>query len=61
MQCAVVRDAFIDQVFHRKTLVIKMMNVGGRAIGLLRVNILFPEHNYATVRNILMVLGRIIK
>ena len=33
------------------------MNVGGQA----DVNISFPEHNSATVRNILMVLGRIIE
>ena len=45
----------VNQVFRRKTLVNKMMNVGGRA----GVNNSFPEHNSATVRNILTILGRI--
>ena len=49
-----------------ETLVVKMMNVGGRArgwlgVGRAGVNISFAEHIYATVRNILMVLGRIIE
>ena len=48
---------FINQVFRRKNLVIKMMNVGGR-VG---VNNSFPEHNSATVRNIVTMLGRIIE
>ena len=39
------RDDF-NQVFGRKNLVIKMMNVGGR-VG---VNNSFPEHNSATVK-----------
>ena len=38
-----------------------MMNAGGRAVGRAGVNISFPEHNSATLRNILMVLGRIIE
>ena len=45
-----------NQVFRRKNLVIKMLNVGGRA----GVDNSFPEHNSATIRNILMILGRII-
>ena len=40
------------------TPVIKMMNIGGRLAG--PRQLLFPEHNSATVRNILMVLGRIL-
>ena len=40
------------------TPVIKMMNIGGRLAG--PPQLLFPEHNSATVRNILMVLGRIL-
>ena len=42
-----------NQVFQWKALVIKMMNVSWR--------ISFPEHNSATVTNILMVHGRIIE
>ena len=34
----------INQVFQRKTLVIKMMNVGGRAVGRAAVKNSFPEH-----------------
>ena len=49
------------QIFQRKTLVIEMMNVGGRAIGQVGVNNSFPKHNSTTVRNILMILGRIIE
>ena len=52
---------FFNQVFLRKNLVIKVMNVGGRAVGRVGVNNSFPEHNSATVRNILMTLGRIIE
>ena len=48
---------FINQAFRRKNLIIKMMNVGGR-VG---VNNSFPEHNSATVRNIVTMLGRIIE
>ena len=40
----------------------RMMNVGGQgAVGQAGVNISFPEHNSATIRNILMLLGRIIE
>ena len=42
-------------------MVIKMMNISGWAAGRLAVNISFSEHNPAAVRNILMVLGRIIE
>ena len=38
-----------------------MMNVGGWVGGRAGVNNSFPEHNYATVRNILTILGRIIE
>ena len=38
-----------------------MMNVGRWAVGRAGDNISFPEHNSATLRNILMVLGRIIE
>ena len=48
-------------LFRSKNLVIKMMNVGGRAVGRAGFNSLFLEHNSATVRNILMILGRIIE
>ena len=51
------KSEIINQVFRRKNLVIKMMNVGGRA----DVNNSFLEHNSATVRNILTILGRIIE
>ena len=34
----------INQVFQRKTLVFKMMNVGGRAVGRAGVKNSFPEH-----------------
>ena len=55
----------INQVFRRKNLVMKMMNVGGRvggrSVGRADVNNSFPEHNSATVRNILMIFGRIIE
>ena len=50
---------YINQVFRRKILVIKMMNVGGGG-GRGRQQY-FPEHNSATVRNILTILGRIIE
>ena len=53
----VFENRFINQVFRRKNLVIKTMNVGGRA----GVNNSFPEHNSASVRNILTILGRIIE
>ena len=45
------------QGFQRKIHVIKMENVGGWA----GVNVLFPEYNSATVRSILMELGRVIE
>ena len=48
-----------NQVVRQKTLVINMMN--GRADGRAGVNISFPEHNSATVLDILMVLGRLIE
>ena len=52
-------------IFQRKTLVTKMMDIRGRASGWSRgqtgVNISFPKHTSATVRNILMALGRIIQ
>ena len=32
-----------------------------RAVGRADINNLFPEHNSETVRNILMILGRIIE
>ena len=35
-----------------------MMNFSRREGGWLGVNILFPEHNSATLRNVLMVLGK---
>ena len=47
-----LKETFFNHVFHRKTRVIKMMNVDGQAV----VNISFPE----IVRNILIVLGRIL-
>ena len=50
-----------NPVFQRRALVIKMMNVGGRVFGRAGVNVSFPKHNSATIRNILMVLGRIIE
>ena len=42
---------FLTRFFQRKTPVITMTNVaaGGWAIGRASVNILFPEHNSATV------------
>ena len=50
----------INQVFQPKTLVIKM--AGGWAVSQVgSVNISFRKHNSATLRNILMVLGRIIE
>ena len=52
----VITCVFVNQVFQWKTLVIKMMNVSGLAGGRL-----FPEHNSATVRNILMVLVRTVE
>ena len=57
---------FINQVFPRKTLVIKMMNIHGRAgwsdglVGRAGNSNSFLEDNSATVRNILMIPGRII-
>ena len=43
-------------------MVIKMMNVGGgRAVGRAGVNKSCPELNSAIVRNILIILGRIIE
>ena len=56
----VLISEYFNQVFHRKTPVIKIMNVGGRAVGRASVNISFPEHNSATVSDILMILGMII-
>ena len=56
----------INQVFRRKTLVIKMMNVGREGGGggwggwSVAYNLL-PEHNSATIRNILLIFGRIIE
>ena len=50
-----------NELFRRKTLVIKMINVGGRAVGRAGVNNSFPEHNSAIIRNILTILGRIIE
>ena len=38
-----------------------MMNFGKRAVGRAGVSISFPEHNSAPLRDILVVLGRIIK
>ena len=38
-----------------------MMNVGGRTGGRAGVNNSFPEHNSATIRNILSILGRVIE
>ena len=38
-----------------------MTNAGQLMVGPAGVNNSFPEHNSATVRNILMILGRIIK
>ena len=51
-----VETDYFNQVFRRKNLVIKMMNVGGWG-----VNNSSPEHSSATVRNILTILGRIIE
>ena len=51
----------MNQVFRKKTLVIKIMNVDGRTGGWAGVNNSFPENNSATVSNILMILGRIIE
>ena len=56
-----ISDAIFNKVFRRKTLVIIMMNVGGRAVCRAGVNNSFPEHNSATVRNISMILDRIIE
>ena len=54
-----------NQVFRRKNLVIKMMNIGGQAGGWAScwagINNSFPKHNSATIRNILMILSRIIE
>ena len=44
----------VNQVFEQKTLVIKMMNVGGGPLGGRRH--WFPEHNSATVRNMRLIL-----
>ena len=44
-------------IFNGKTLVIKMMKVPWWLLG----RHLFPEHNSATFKNILMVLGRTIE
>ena len=35
--------------------------MSGHAVGRAGINILFPEHNSATIRNTLMVHGRIIE
>lgn len=53
---------FILPRFSRwKTLVIKMMKVCGRtAGGFAGVNISFSEHILATVRNIVMVFGKVV-
>ena len=40
-----------NQIFQRKNL-IKIMNVGERAVGRAGAKIAFPEHNSATFRNI---------
>ena len=55
-----------EQIFQQKNLVIKMMDIGvlgggGWAVGWVGFIISFPEHKFATLRNILMVLGRIIE
>ena len=54
-------DSIFNQVFQRKILVIKMMNVGGRVGWWAGVNHWFPEYNSAAVKNILTILGRIIE
>ena len=41
--------ALFTRFSEGKNLVIKMMNVGGRAVGRAGVNNWFPEHNSATV------------
>ena len=46
----VINKSF-NKVFQKKTLVIKILNVGGR-VG---VNNSFAGHNSTTVRNILMI------
>ena len=55
----------VNQVFQRKTLVIKMMNVGRQAgrrvVGRTGVNNSFLEQNSTTVRNIFMIFGRVIE
>ena len=37
-----------------KTLVIKMMTIGGRAVGRIGVNNSFQEHNSAVIKDILI-------
>ena len=69
VMCEIQANPVINQVFRRKTQVIKIMNVGGCgggggggwAVSREGVNILFPEHSSATLGNILMVLGNIIE
>ena len=55
----------INQVFPKKTLVIKMMNIPGQGaggfVGRAGNSNSFLEDYFATVRNILMILGRIIE
>ena len=57
MQSILVEFVHLYPGFPRKTLVIKKMKVSGLA----GISISLPEHNTATVRNIVMVHDRIIE